>query len=934
MPGQIATAFVTVRPDSRAFAPELTAQLRTAVTGIQVPAAGGLTDFREEAAGARKELTGMTAASVVAARGAGDLGAKAGAGAAGLGNLARAGAAAGAGFLGVQAGARLAVGAVTSSVSSFADLEAQLNVFRVVTGATADQMERARQVARELGADVSLPGVSAGDSARALVELGKSGVAVEDSLEGVRGVLQLATAGELDVAAAAQIAGSALNAFRLQGEQTSHVADLLAGASAAAQGDVGDMALAFQQSAAVANQAGLSIEQLVGLITELARQGILGSDAGTSIRTMLLRLAPTTKEAAQFQEALGIRLDQTRTIGQQLPDVLDQYRASLARLSPIQRQQALTQIFGTDAIRSATIATQEGARGLQIAIDASNKAGAANELAGARTKGLAGDFAALRSSVENLGTDFGQALEPGASDFARALTFVANQADAAVVSVQRSGNALEGFRAGRSTQEISRQLVNLREILESNPRSTFAQAAIPFLENVLRSRLSPALRQVATDVKGFQRSIVDAAERNPSQTLVSDVADKVAGLSPVFQGAGEEAGSALGRGIADGIKSEEEIAVAAAQRTLKEVIRQGNIAITQSVEDAKSNLASIGSTLAAQVGQLIDVGPLGTRIKAIQDDLAGRTAARTRAGLVEDLHEATIAMKEAQIEAGPLGDRLRGLKSQLEQSQAAGARSHLASDLAEANRELARAQAAVAGIGTLNAEQARGATDFLRPFEQRARAAAEALRENRLSTEIDHIGNTIQARKDALRGDPLVDLRQNIADAENAIRDFDSNALLTGLQKAAQAQKDTVTRGVADIIAEFNRGGISMAQANGRIAALIGKNVGPWQTAGKKLGTSFNAEFIATVEGLQEQLEAIVLGPQRPGTTGTRPRVQRPQDTVQSVARDTQAARDALAKAQLDATQGPGGTNDLLRQIRDALKPAPTGKGRTGTGVR
>jgi len=151
------------------------------------------------------------------------------------------------------------------------------------------------------------------------------------------------------------------------------------------------------------------------------------------------------------------------------------------------------------------------------------------------------------------------------------------------------------------------------------------------------------------------------------------------------------------------------------------------------------------------------------------------------------------------------------------------------------------------------------------------------------------------------------------------------------LQKQAQAQKDTVTRGVQDVIAEFNRGGISMAQANQRIANLIKSKVGPWQEAGKALGEAFNLKFIATVEGLQEQLEAIVLGPQRPGTTGARANVVRPREALLQSIERKQEARDKLNEAIKKAGEntdkginGVGGVKQLLVQIRNEL--APSGK--------
>ena len=321
-------------------------------------------------------------------------------------------------------GAALAVlgGAFVAASVSAAKFEQSLNTLQAVAQLSDTELEKFRQTAKALGADITLPTVTAQTAADAMTELAKAGLSAADTLGAVRGVLQLSTAANVDAGTAARIAASALNAFSLAGTEAVHVADLLAGASVAAQGDIGDMALALQQSALVAKQAGLSIEQLVGLITELAQKGLVGSDAGTSIRTALLRLIPTTKEAAQLMQVLGIEIDKTRTLGQQLPELLDQYKEAFKRLAPTTRQATLQQIAGTDAIRSLTAAIDGGSAGLQRSIDAANRQGAASDLATAKTKGLAGSFQGLVSQTQTLAINMGELTDPVLEGLIRGLT--------------------------------------------------------------------------------------------------------------------------------------------------------------------------------------------------------------------------------------------------------------------------------------------------------------------------------------------------------------------------------------------------------------------------------------------------------------------------------------------------------------------------------
>lgn len=298
-----------------------------------------------------------------------------------------------------------AVAIFAKAVQSAAALETELNVFSVTAEATAGEMERVRDVALELGADISLPAVSAADAAAAFTNLAKAGLDVTDSVDGARGVLQLATAAQIENAEATELVASGLNAFGLAGTDATHVADLLTGAANAAQGSISDMGIALQQSSAVARQAGLSIEDTVAFITLLARNGIRGSDAGTSLRTSILRLIAPTEVANKQLQALGITV--LDTAGKLRPEVFAELQQALAGLEPTARNQTLRKIFGQDAIRAAVIFGREGTAGLNAVRAATQEEGLAAELAGARTQGFAGQMEALKNSVATLGVSLG-----------------------------------------------------------------------------------------------------------------------------------------------------------------------------------------------------------------------------------------------------------------------------------------------------------------------------------------------------------------------------------------------------------------------------------------------------------------------------------------------------------------------------------------------
>lgn len=314
------------------------------------------------------------------------------------------------------AGIGLAAGVgVGLAVKKFADFDAQMSKVRAATHETTGNMNLLRDAALEAGKRTAF---SATEAAAAIENLAKAGVTTTDILNGgLNGALDLAAAGQLDVAQAAETAATAMTQFKLSGKDVPHIADLLAAAAGKAQGEVTDMAQALNQSGLVAAQMGLSIEETTGTLAAFASAGLLGSDAGTSFKTMLLRLANPSKEAAATLEGLGVSAYDVQGGFVGIGPLAEQLRTKLSKLSQEQRDAALAQIFGSDAIRAAAILYSQGAKGIAEWTTKVNDAGFAAETAAIKQDNLRGD-------VEKLGGSFETALiksGSGANDSLRGL---------------------------------------------------------------------------------------------------------------------------------------------------------------------------------------------------------------------------------------------------------------------------------------------------------------------------------------------------------------------------------------------------------------------------------------------------------------------------------------------------------------------------------
>lgn len=292
------------------------------------------------------------------------------------------------------------VGAFGLIVHAGMEFDKQMSAVGSVLNSTSGEIEQLRAAAMQAGKDTSY---SATQAAQAEENLAKAGLTSSAILGGALiGSLSLAAAGGLDLAESADIAAKSMNTFGLEGKDVGHIADVLAAAANKSATDVHEVGEALRMGGLAAHTAGLSLEDTVGTLAAFADKALIGSDAGTSLKTMLAFLAKPTGTAAAEMERLGIKTYDAggNFIGvAKLAGVL---KSSLGDLTQQQRQAALQTIFGSDATRAATVLYDIGENGIRGYIDAVNDKGAAEAAAAQKTDNLAGDIERLKGTIETL----------------------------------------------------------------------------------------------------------------------------------------------------------------------------------------------------------------------------------------------------------------------------------------------------------------------------------------------------------------------------------------------------------------------------------------------------------------------------------------------------------------------------------------------------
>lgn len=344
-------------------------------------------------------------------------------------------------------GASLALTAVfAAAVVTAARFEKAMSEVRAVTDASAREMKQLSDAALKAGQTTVY---TASQAANAEAELARAGISTADIIGGaLRGSLDLAASGQLDLGESAVIAAQAMNAFKLKGSDVGHIADVISAGAGKSATNVHAMGLAFRQSALLASQTGLSLEQTVGTLSLFAQNALVGSDAGTSLKVMLQRLVPQSKEAATMMDTLGFSAydAQGNFIG--LSALADMMKSSFSKLTPEARNAAMATIFGSDAVRAATILYEAGSAGVDQWVSAVTDSGYATRVAATMTDNLSGDLKRLQGALETALIGSGSGGNAVLRDMAQALTNVVrwfNQLPPAMQSSMTLGVGLAGI---------------------------------------------------------------------------------------------------------------------------------------------------------------------------------------------------------------------------------------------------------------------------------------------------------------------------------------------------------------------------------------------------------------------------------------------------------------------------------------------------------
>ena len=313
------------------------------------------------------------------------------------------------------------VGLGTAAVKTAANFDTSMSQVQATMGLTKDStsklngetvntMDALSKLARTMGKDTKF---SASEAADAINILAMAGMDTDDIYSALPATLNLAAAGNIGIAQAADYATGIMSGFGMKTQDASKVADVLAVTASSAKGSVSDFGAGLAQAAGQASITGQSFEDTATALGILGNHNISAAEGGNMLQRVLKNLYQPTSTAKDALDALGVSAYDSEGKARPLQDVLTDLRGKLGELSEEDYNSVMGQIFDTASLRGANFLIQDSGEAFDnLRAKIGGASGAAEKMAEVQQDNLQGQLTILKSQLEELAISFGELLMP------------------------------------------------------------------------------------------------------------------------------------------------------------------------------------------------------------------------------------------------------------------------------------------------------------------------------------------------------------------------------------------------------------------------------------------------------------------------------------------------------------------------------------------
>lgn len=425
----------------------------------------------------------------------------------------------------------------TAAVKTAADFDSSMSNVAAISGSSAEDMDKLRERAREMGAQTKFSAKEAGD---AMGYMAMAGWDAQQMYDGLPGIMNLAAASGEDLATTSDIVTDALTAFGMEAEDSSHFADVLAQASSSANTNVGMMGETFKYIAPVAGALGYSAEDAAVAIGLMANSGIKASSAGTQLRSSLTNMIKPSKDVGDAMEKWGFYATESATSIDQAKIDKQMLRVQKASLAADKAQQAYNDAvskYGSESTEASNAAATLEIKQTELAT--------ANETLTQLQEGTTENVRLYNKALQN--EDGSMKTLRETMDFLRETMGGMTEAEQTQAATAIFGKeAMSGMLAIiNSSDEDYQKLIknidnckgsaeNMAETMQDNlsGQLTTLQSALQELAIAFGEILMPYIRKAAEVIQGFVEKLNGMSEGQ--KKVVATIALIVAAIGPLL----------------------------------------------------------------------------------------------------------------------------------------------------------------------------------------------------------------------------------------------------------------------------------------------------------------------------------------------------------------------------------------------------------------
>lgn len=322
-----------------------------------------------------------------------------------------------------------AVKLAASFESSMSQVQATMGItsdaVSEVNGETVNTMDALNDLARKMGSETAF---SASECAEALNYLALAGYDTQQMSDTLPTVLNLAAAGNIDLASASDMVTDAMSALGMEVNESGMMVDQMAKTASSTNTSVAQLGEGILTIGATAKSIKGGTAELNTALGILANNGIKASEGGTHLRNVILSLQNPTEKAGYALEDLGVSVYDSEGNMRSLNDILGDLNAGMSEMTAEEKDNIISKIFNkTDlaAVNALLANTGSTWEDLQQAI--TDSGGAAEQMADTQLDNLSGQLTILKSSTEELGISLGEMLLPYIKNIVEGIKWVVDK---------------------------------------------------------------------------------------------------------------------------------------------------------------------------------------------------------------------------------------------------------------------------------------------------------------------------------------------------------------------------------------------------------------------------------------------------------------------------------------------------------------------------